>query len=183
MVRVGWFRAVQVKSLASHERKALLVARHQLVGMRVQMDNQVRGILKTFGLVIGACGRGQIGQRARELAKGHPEVDGIVTALLVVRDSLAQQIAVFDRVIRRLVKGDDTARRLMSVPGIGPVVSRAFMATIDDPQRFLHAREIGAYLGLTPKRYQSGELDVAGRISKCGDGSCGPVFTRPPAWY
>ena len=119
MVRVGWFKAVRVKSLASHERKALLIVRHQLVDMRVRIDNQLRGILKTFGLVIGACGRGQIGQRDSELAKGRPEVDGVVTAMLVVRDSLVQQIAVFDRVIRRLVKGDDTARRLMSVPSIG----------------------------------------------------------------
>ena len=190
MVRVGWFRSVQVKSMTSHERKALLIARQQLVETRVRIDNQVRGILKTFGLVIGACGRGQIGQRASELAKGRPEVDGIVTAMLVVRDSLVQQIAVFDRVIRRLVKGDDTARRLMSVPSIGPVVALAFMSTIDDPQRFSHARDVGAYIGLTPKRYQSGELDLAGRISKCGDGfmrtclyeAAGVLLTKVKRW-
>ena len=190
MVRVGWFRSVQVKSMTSHERKALLIARQQLVETRVRIDNQVRGILKTFGLVIGACGRGQIGQRASELAKGRPEVDGIVTAMLVVRDSLVQQIAVFDRVIRRLVKGDDTARRLMSVPSVGPVVALAFMSTIDDPQRFSHARDVGAYIGLTPKRYQSGELDLAGRISKCGDGfmrtclyeAAGVLLTKVKRW-
>ena len=190
MVRVGWFRSVQVKSMTSHERKALLIARQQLVETRVRIDNQVRGILKTFGLVIGACGRGQIGQRASELAKGRPEVDGIVTAMLVVRDSLVQQIAVFDRVIRRLVKGDDTARRLVSVPSVGPVVALAFMSTIDDPQRFSHARDVGAYFGLTPKRYQSGELDLAGRISKCGDGfmrtclyeAAGVLLTKVKRW-
>jgi transposase len=66
MIRVGWFKAVQVKSLNAHERKALLIARHQLVDMRVRIDNQLRGILKTFGLVIGKCGRGHIGQRAAE---------------------------------------------------------------------------------------------------------------------
>jgi transposase len=92
MVRAGWFGAVQVKSMTAHERKALLIARHQLIGMLVQMDNQVRGILKTFRLVIGACSRGQIGQRARELAKGRPEVDALVSAMVVVRDSLVQQI-------------------------------------------------------------------------------------------
>jgi transposase len=189
MVRVGWFRAVQVKSMTSHERRALLIARHQLVGMRVQMDNQVRGILKTFGLFVGEC-HGQIGQRVRTLAKGRPELDGVVTAMLVVRDSLVQQIAELDRVIRRLVKGDDTVRRLMSVPGVGPVVSLAFMSTIDDPQRFSRARDVGAYLGLTPKRYQSGELDLAGRISKCGDGfmrtclyeAAGVLLTKVKRW-
>jgi transposase len=190
MVRAGWFRAVRVKSMTAHERKALLIARHQLVGMRVQMDNQVRGILKTFGLVIGACGRGQIGQRARALAKGRPEVDAVVSAMVVVRDSLVQQIAAFDRIIRRLAKGDDTSRRLMSVPGVGPVVSLAFRCTIDDPQRFARARDVGAYLGLTPKRYQSGELDLSGRISKCGDGfmrtclyeAAGVLLTKVQRW-
>ena len=104
MVRVGWFKAVQVKSLAAHERKALLIARHQLVEMRVRIDNQLRGILKTFGLVIGKCGHGQIGQRAQQLAEGHPGVDCVVASLVAVRESLLQQIVVFDRAIRRLVK-------------------------------------------------------------------------------
>ena len=160
MIRVGWFKAVQVKSLNAHERKALLIARHQLVDMRVRIDNQLRGILKTFGLVIGKCGRGQIGQRAQELSKGQPGIDGVVASMVAVRDSLLEQIIVCD----------DTARRLMTVPGVGPVVALAYISVIDDPKRFTNARDVGAYLGLTPKRYQSGEVDLAGRISKCGDG-------------
>jgi transposase len=96
-------------------------------------------------------------------------VDRIVASLLAVRDSLLQQIAIFDRTIRQLAKQDDTARRLMTVPGVGPVVALGFMSAIDDPKRFTCARDVGAYLGLTPKRYQSGELDFTGRISKCGD--------------
>src|SRR6201995_5935772 len=114
MVRVGWFKMVQLKSLTSHERKALLIARHQLVQMRVQIDNQLRGILKTFGLVIGKCGHGQIGQRALELAKGQLGIDGVVAAMVTVRDSLLKQITAFDRTIRRLANADDTARRLMT---------------------------------------------------------------------
>jgi transposase len=190
MVRVGWFKAVQVKSLTAHERKALLIARHQLVQMRVQIDNQLRGILKTFGLVIGKCGHGQIGQRALELAKGQPGIDGVVAALVTVRDSLLKQIAAFDRAVRRLANADDTARRLMTVPGVGPVVALAYMFAIDDPKRFGHARDVGAYLGLTPQRYQSGELDRTGRISKCGDGfvrtclyeAAGVLLTRTKRW-
>jgi transposase len=190
MVRVGWFRAVQVKSLNSHERKALLISRSHFVEMRVRIDNQLRGILKTFGLVIGACGRGQVGRRASELAKERPEVDRVVTATAAVRDSVTEQIAALDRVIRQLAKGDETMRRLMTVPGVGPVVSLAFLATIDDPERFSRARDVGAYLGLTPKRYQSGELDLAGRISKCGDGfmrtclyeAAGVLLTKVQRW-
>jgi transposase len=190
MIRVGWFKAVQVKSLNAHERKALLIARHQLVDMRVRIDNQLRGILKTFGLVIGKCGRGQIGQRAQELSKGQPGIDGVVASMVAVRDSLLEQIIVCDRAIRRLAKKDDTARRLMTVPGVGPVVALAYISVIDDPKRFTHARDVGAYLGLTPKRYQSGEVDLAGRISKCGDGfartclyeAAGVLLTRVERW-
>jgi transposase len=87
-----------------------------------------------------------------------------------VRDSLIEQITVCDRAIRQLAKKDAAARRLMTVPGVGPVVALAYIAVIDDPQRFAHSRDVGAYLGITPKRYQSGEVDQAGRISKCGDG-------------
>jgi transposase len=190
MVRVGWFKAVQVKSLPSYERKALLIVRHQLVDMRVRIDNQLRGILKTFGLVIGKCSRGQIGQRAQELSKGRPSIENIVVSMVAVRDSLLEQITVCDRAIRRLAKKDDTAQRLMTVPGVGPVVALAYISAIDDPQRFPHSRDVGAYLGLTPKRYQSGEVDQAGRISKCGDGfartclyeAAGVLLTRVDRW-
>jgi transposase len=109
---------------------------------------------------------------------------------VAVRDSLLEQIIVCDRAIRRLAKKDDTARRLMTVPGVGPVVALAYISVIDDPKRFTHARGVGAYLGLTPKRYQSGEVDLAGRISKCGDGfartclyeAAGVLLTRVVRW-
>jgi transposase len=190
MVRVGWFKAVKVKSLDSHERKALLIARHQLVDMRVRIDNQLRGILNTFGLVIGPCSRGRVGERARELSEGRAGVDSVVASMVAVRDSLIEQIVVCDRAIRRLAKEDETARRLMTVPSVGPIVALAYMAVIDDPHRFPHARDVGAYLGLTPKRYQSGEVDNAGRISKCGDGfartclyeAAGVLLTKVDRW-
>ena len=103
---------------------------------------------------------------------------------------MVKQIAVFDRAIRRLAKADAVARRLMTVPGVGPVVALAYMAVIDDPGRFAHARDVGAYLGLTPQRYQSGEVDLAGRISKCGDGfvrtclyeAAGVLLTKVQRW-
>ena len=110
--------------------------------------------------------------------------------MVTVRDSLLKQLAVFDRAIRHSAKTDDTARRLMTVPSIGPVVALAYMAVIDDPRRFDRARDVGAYLGLTPQRYQSGEVDLTGRISKCGDGflrtclyeAAGVLLTRVKRW-
>jgi transposase len=190
MVRMGWFREVKVKSVTSHERKALLISRHQFVEMRVRTDNQLRGILKTFGLIIGTCGRGHIGRRARELVVDRPELHGLVNAMLAVRETVVGQIAELDRTIRRLAKDDDTIRRMMTVPGVGPVVALAFQSVVDDPGRFARATDVGAYLGLTPKRYQSGELDLAGRISKCGDAfvrgclyeAAGVLLTKVQRW-
>jgi transposase len=152
--------------------------RHELVEMRVRIDNQLRGILKTFGLVIGKCGHGQIGRRAQELAEGHPGIDCVVASMVAVRDNLLKQVAVFDRAIRRLAKTDDTARRLMTVTrgraccGVG---------------LYGRDRRSGA---LTPQRDQSGEVDLTGRISKCGDGfartclyeAAGVLLTRVRRW-
>jgi transposase len=106
----------------------------------------------------------------RHVLRSHLSAYPYQEALPLVGASLLKQVAIFDRAIRRLAKTDDTARRLMTVPRVGPVVALAYMAVIDDPGRFNHARDVGAYLGLTPQRYQSGEVDLAGRISKCGDG-------------
>jgi transposase len=131
-----------------------------------------------------------IRERAQVLSKGRSGVDSIVASVVAVRDSLLEQIAACDRSIRQLAQKDEAARRLMTVPGVGPVVALAYIAVIDDPKRFAHSRDVGAYLGITPKRYQSGEVDQAGRISKCGDGfartclyeAAGVLLTRVDRW-
>jgi transposase len=169
MVRMGWYREVRVKSLAAHQQRALLTARHRLVRMRVELDAQLRGLLKVFGLVIGRGNCGNVARRARELADGDPLLAGIVERLLSVRERVVEQVAKFDHQIGSLARQDNTVRRLTTVPGIGPVSALAFLTTVDDPSRFGCASDVAAYLGLTPRRYQSGELDLAGRISKRGD--------------
>jgi transposase len=146
MVRVGWFRAAKVKSTTSHERKALLISRHQSVEIRVRTDNQLREILKTFGLIIGTCGRGHISRRARELVADRPELQSLVDAMLATRETVVAQIAELDRMVRRLVKDDDTIRRTMTVPGVGPVVALAFQSVVDDPGRS------GRATGVPPRR-------------------------------
>ena len=75
----------------------------------------------------------------------------------------------FDETVREIARGSDLAQRLMTVPGVGPVVALSYIATLDDETRFKRATDVGAFLGLTPKRYQSGDTDWSGRISKCGD--------------
>jgi transposase len=173
MVRMGWYRAVPIKSLEAHERRALLAARHRLVVMRVDLDGQIRGLLKTFGLIVGPGNSDAFLRRAEALAEGHPVLAPLVACLSGVRRHVATQISALDREIGRIVRNDTTLRRFMTVPGVGPITALAFLSTIDDPSRFRRARDVGPYLGLTPRRHQSGEVDRQGRISKCGDG-----FTR-----
>jgi len=173
MLRMGWYREVHVKSVAAHERRTMLGVRHQLVTMRAELDGQIRGVLKTFGLILGAGNSDALIRRAEELADGHPMISGLVAKLAEVRRLVVLQVAAIDREIRRLVRSEPTLKRFMTVPGVGPITAVTFLSTIDDADRFKHARDVGPYLGLTPTRYQSGETDRQGRISKCGD-----TFTR-----
>ncbi len=173
MLRMGWYRAVTAKSFTAHERMALLGARRHLVEIRVELDGQIRGLLKTFGLILGKGNTDALIRRAKTLAEGNPVISSLVAKLAEVQRQVVAQIAALDREIRRLTRSEPVLKRLMTVPGVGPVTALAFLSTIDDPKRFKHARDVGPYLGLTPTRHQSGEVDRHGGISKCGD-----AFTR-----
>lgn len=169
VVRTGWFREVAVKSMDAHKLRMLIVARAQLVGQRQSLANHIRGLMKTFGIVIARGSKGPFATRVREAGEGNHALMAIVEPLLAAWQSLREQIAVFDREIRARAKADAVVRRLMTVPGVGVIVSLAYAAVIDDPSRFRHSSAVGAYLGLTPRRYQSGEVDHSGHISRCGD--------------
>jgi len=135
----------------------------------VDLDNGVRGSLKAFGLKVGRVGASGFADRVLELLQGRPSLAAVVRPLLAARAELARQFAVLDAELRRLVRQHGTCRRLMTVPGVGPVASLAYVTALDDPSRFRRSREVGADLGLTPRRYQSGEVDRLGRVSKAGD--------------
>ncbi len=173
ILRMGWYREVRAKSIAAHERRALLATRHHLVTIRTELDAQLRGLLKTFGLIVGPGNTDVMVRKAEALSQGVPVIEALVAKLADVRRHVVSQVAALDRDIRQLVRNDETVKRFMTVPGVGPITAIAFLSTIDDPERFRHARDVGPYLGLTPTRYQSGEIDRQGRISKCGD-----AFTR-----
>ena len=169
IMRTGWYRAVHVKSLDAHRARALLGARAQLVGMTTRLSNMIRGVLKTFGLLPGA-GRGlRFDRQVEALLEDAPDLGLIVRPLLATWRQLREQIAVFDKAVRRQVKADPTCHLLMTVPGIGALSSLVYVSTVEDPSRFSRSRAVGAHLGLTPRRYQSGETDRSGRISRCGD--------------
>jgi transposase len=169
IMRTGWFKEVRVKSTGAYLLRALLASRGMLVATRCALENQIRGLLKTFGLVLGKAGRRRFEVRLRELLAAEPRLGRLVTPLLEVRRSLVEQIQTYDRCLVGIARRHAVVRRLMSVPGVGAVTAVAFVAAIDDPSRFRRSRHVGAYFGLVPRRYQSGEVDRPGRISKAGD--------------
>jgi transposase len=167
IVRTGWYRSVHVKSLDSHRARAILGARTQLVGMRTRLSNHIRGVLKTFGLLPAGMRGLPFDRKVEALLLDRSDVALIVRPMLVAWRQLREQITVFDKSVRMLVKSNSACRLLMSVPGIGVLSALAY--TVEDPARFVRSRSVGAHLGLTPRQYQSGEVDRSGRISRCGD--------------
>jgi transposase len=170
IMRVGWYRQVTLKGVDCQAIRALLVARAQIVSQITTLKNCVRGILKTFGRLLPKGLRSQFSRRVRDAIDGHPVLGAIIEPTLRVLETMRAQLLVYDRAVIQRARGDDTARRLISAPGVGAVVALAYMTGIEDPARFKRSSSVAAYFGMTPRRYQSGEVDHGGRISKCGDG-------------
>jgi transposase len=170
MMRVNLFRPVHVKTLMSQHRRALLTARTLLREKIIAIENDIRGMLRNFGLKVGVVGAAGLEQRIRDIIAGMPDLALIVAPLLDARLALREQFAKLHRQVLVIVRDDPDCRRLMTIPGVGPVVSMAFCATIDVPTRFRSSKAVGAALGLTPVLHQSGESSHIGSISLCGDG-------------
>ncbi len=169
IMQTGWFKEVRVKDLDSHAVRALLASRALLVKIKRDIENQVRGLLKNLGLVIGRAKFNVFTVRAEELIEGRPELMAAVRPLLEARQAIELQVSDLDRKVLKLARHDAQVRRFMTAPGVGPITALCFLATIDNPTRFKRSRSVGAYAGLTTRRYASGEVDWTGRISKCGD--------------
>jgi transposase len=168
-VRTGWYRSVHVKSLDAHRARALLGARAQLVGMATRLSNHIRGVLKTFGVLPGGVRGIRFDRRIETQSLERPDLAPIFGPMLATWRQLREQIKAFDKAVRSLVRASADCRLLMSVPGIGPLTVLAYVSTVEDPARYKISRSVGAHLGLTPRQYQSGEIDRSGRISRCGD--------------
>jgi transposase len=169
LVRSGWYREVRVKSREAMLVRSLLGARTQLLGMVTDLSNQIRGLMKTFGLVVPK-GAGKIFEaNVRRLLEGEALVAGVVLPLLESWRAVRARAADLDRQLLSVVRGSATCRRLMTIPGIGAVVAASFVAAVETPENFTTSRAVGAWIGLTPRRYQSGQVDDDGHISRRGD--------------
>jgi transposase len=169
MMRVGLYRTVHVKTLRSQKLRMLLTHRKLLQSKAIAVDNDLRGTLRNFGLKVGMVGAARFEARIRELTEGFPDLAVLIEPLLVVRRALREQVAILHRRLLAIVRDDEVCRRLMTVPGVGPVVALTYRATVDVPARFRKSKSVGAVFGLTPSRDQSGERDRPGAISRCGD--------------
>jgi transposase len=169
LLRMGWFRAVHAKSIGSQEVRALLVARKQLLGRLVDVELSIRGILRGFGLKVGPVTRNGFEARIRELVTGQATLERIATAMLSARAALKAEYEELHKAVLAIVREDVVCRRLMTVPSVGPLVAITYKSAMDDPSRIAKSKAAGALFGLTPKKYQSGEKDVTGGITRTGD--------------
>ena len=169
MMRVGLYRPVHVKTLRSQKLRMLLTHRKLLQSKAIAIENDLRGTLRNFGLKVGMAGWTKFEARIAELVGDMPDLAALVEPLLVVRRVLREQINILHHRVLTIVRADEVCRRLMTIPGVGPVVALTYRATVDMPARFRKSKSVGAVFGLTCARDQSGERDRPGAISRCGD--------------
>jgi len=169
MMRVGLYRPVHVKTLRSQKLRMLLMHRKLLQSKAISIENDLRASLRNFGLKMGLVGTVRFEARIKELVENLPDLAALVEPLLIVRRVLREQIGILHRRVLAVVRDDEVCQRLMTIPGVGPVVALTYRVTVDVPARFRNSKSVGAVFGLTPAKDQSGERDRSGAISRCGD--------------
>ena len=171
LMRLGWFRPVHCKSIEAQEIRAVLTARKLLQSKLLDVENSLRGVLRGFGLKVGKTTERSFAVRIEELVAGHAALASIAKALLSVHAVLLREFKGLDKQVMQLARSQPQARLLMTTPSVGPIVALTYASAIDDPRRFTSSKAAGAHFGLTPKKYQSGQTDYTGRITKIGDAS------------
>jgi transposase len=171
LMRLGWFRPVHCKSIAAQEMRALLTARKLVQSKLFDVEMSLRGILRGFGLKVGPTTPKRFAARIRELVAGHATLEVVASSLLAMHEVLLREFGNFEKRVRTTAREDARVRLLMTAPGVGAIVALTYVSAVDDPKRFKSSKAVGAHFGLTPKKYQSGETDRSGRISKIGDAS------------
>jgi len=176
LARTGWYREVYVKSADAHVIRAHLLACRQVGKARRDIENQIRAMLRVFGIKVGTVARGRFEERVWRLVEQVPALRLPIDQLLLARCSLLESQNALECEAKRLAKADKHYQILQTMPGVGPLTALAFVSAMDGPARFARSSSVGAYLGLTPRSYQSGEVAWSGRISKTGDAVARALF-------
>jgi transposase len=169
LMRLGWFRPVHCKSISAQEVRAMLTARKLVQSKLRDIEMSLRGTLRGFGLKVGNTTLPRFAARIRELVGENETLQIIAESLLAVHAVLLREFRGFEKRLRLMARSNVEAQLLMTAPGVGAIVSLTVASAIDDPARFKSSKQVGAHFGMTPKKYQSGETDITGRISKIGD--------------
>jgi transposase len=169
LMRLGWFRPVHCKSLDAQETRAVLTARKLVQSKLYDVEMSLRGVLRGFGLKVGRTTPRRFAGRIEELVAGQPTLEAIAKSILSVHGALLREFSNLERKVRHMARDDERVRLLMSAPGVGVIVALTYVSAIDDPRRFKSSKDVGPHFGLTPRKYQSGETDVTGSITKVGD--------------
>jgi transposase len=169
LLRMGWYRPVHAKSSAAQDTRAVLVGRKLLQSKLLDVELSIRGILRGYGLKVGEVSRGRFEARIQELIAGHATLSLVIGAMLTARATLWDAFTKLHREMLKIARADKVCHRLMSTPGVGALVALTYRSAVDDPARFGRSSTVGAYFGLTPKKYQSGETDRDGGVTKVGD--------------
>ena len=170
LLRSGWYSRVHVKSVESHHTRALLTSRKVMQRKCIDLENEIRGLLKVFGVKLPMrLSRGAFDIAVRDSIESDAALSYALLPLLQARQMLFETFVELDRRVKRKAREDAVCTRLMGIPGVGEITALSFKAAVDDPARFKSSRTVGAHFGLTPRRFQSGETDNPGRISHAGD--------------
>jgi transposase len=148
MMRVGLYRPVHVKTLRSQKLRVLLTHRKPLQSKAIAIENDLRATLRNFGLKVGTIGTVKYETRIRELVENLPDLAVLVEP---VRRVVREQLGILHRRLLAIVRDDDVCRRLMTIPGVGPVVALTYRVTVDVPARFRNSKAASGY-GLLPGR-------------------------------
>ncbi len=170
ILRSGWYSRVHVKSIESHHIRLLLSSRKAVLSKCVDLENEVRGLFKVFGIKLPPkLGHGDFDAAVRDSIEADEALSHALLPLLDARLVLYRSFRVINNRTRKMAHADPVCQRLMTVSGVGLVTALTFRAGVDDPTRFKRSRTVGAHFGFTPRRFQSGEVDNSGHISRAGD--------------
>jgi len=179
LMRMGWFRPVHCKSISAQETRAILTTRTLIEAKLRDVEMSLRGVLRGFGLKVGKTTPTNFAERIKQLVSEHSNLQVIADALLAVREVLLREFRSFEKRVRTMARHDERARLLMTTTGVGAVISLTYAAAIDDPARFKNSKQVGAHYGITPKRYQSGEIDYTAGSRRSATRACAPRSIRP----
>ena len=191
LLRSGWYSRVHIKSIESHQIRALLSSRKAVLAKCIDLEQEIRGLFKVFGIKLPArLGHGSFDPKVRPLIEADQALSQSLLPMLDARLVLYRTFLTLENRVRNLARQDPICQRLMTAPGVGPITALTYKAGVDDPTRFRRSRTVAAHFGLTPRRFQSGEIDLDGHISRAGDANvrstlyvaANSMMTRSSQW-